>query len=504
MNTIISFFKKNLPLIFYSFVLMGVFLYMRSDVLGYAQDSPFQIIKINGGTGKGDLGDLLSALVKFLRNLAYPVAILVITVGGFRYYLGATDDGKTDGIKTIQAGVIGFAIILMADAIGALIGDTFKGGTIDAAPLTKFIQDGLIKNLTILAVGVATLAMIWGGYKDFMKAFEEKTSGTESVKYAVFGLSVIFIAGSIAQVMSTALAIKDGQPQTLTGSISALFGEVQGLLTSTTGIFTATAVIFSVLVIAKGGYDYYLNALADSKQKGIETIRLGITGLAISLLAGFISNVVVRFLGNGKTIDNVQVVATTDYGGAAKNVLVPLLTNGFDFMLALSSVVTVLVIAYGGYQYFFASLPDSKAKGKETITNGVIGLLVVLFAKPLQQIINATLKVTGGAADAEIKLSLEPAAIINFIRVLLSNILIPVSSVVTVFFLVLGGYYWITSNGSDEQVKKARTAIQNAVIGLVILLLSTTIVQLIIFFVKPGEFTAPSSGFINVVNNILL
>ncbi len=476
------------------FVSLLVVVYViRLSPSSFAADAStaFQIVTFPGGTGKGDIGDLLTAITTFLRNLAYPAAVLVIMFGGFKYYLGANDEGKTNGMKTIQAGITGFVIILMSDGISRLIQSVFGSGgnapTINADPIVKFLNDVLLKQLTLLAVVVATLAMVWGGYKDFMKAFEEKTSGTEAVKYAIFGLCVIFLAGSFAQLISTALGA-GGKPVSIEVGITNLFAAISPIFTSTTGLFTGLAVTLSVLTIAKGGFDYYLNGLADSKQKGIETIRLGVSGLAITLMSGFIANLLSRFFGNGGTVDNVKVIATTDFGGAAKNVLVPVLNNGFDFLLALSSVMAVLVIAYGGYQYFLMSLPDSKVKGRETITNGVIGLITVLFAKPIQILINGTIKFTGGASDAEIKLSLDPAAITNLVKVLLANILIPLSSVVTVFFLVLGAYYWITSNGSEEQVKKARTSITNAIIGLVILLLCTTIVQLIIFFVKPGEF----------------
>jgi hypothetical protein len=66
----------------------------------------------------------------------------------------------------------------------------------------------------------------------------------------------------------------------------------------------------------------------------------------------------------------------------------------------------------------------------------------------------------------------------------INGFLIPLSSVVALLFFVLGGYYWMTSNGDEKQVEKAKDAIKNAVIGLVVTLVSATVVQMIIYFVN--------------------
>ena len=79
------------------------------------------------------------------------------------------------------------------------------------------------------------------------------------------------------------------------------------------------------------------------------------------------------------------------------------------------------------------------------------------------------------------------------IRSLLSDLLIPISSMVTVFFLVLAAYYWVTSNGESDKIKKASDSVRNSVIGFIVILFAVTITQLIIFFVNPNDFVDPEA-----------
>jgi len=54
-----------------------------------------------------------------------------------------------------------------------------------------------------------------------------------------------------------------------------------------------------------------------------------------------------------------------------------------------------------------------------------------------------------------------------------------IAAYVTVFFIIKGGFNYMTSAGSPDGMKSAKTTITNAVIGLVIVLLSAVIVNTI-------------------------
>lgn len=60
------------------------------------------------------------------------------------------------------------------------------------------------------------------------------------------------------------------------------------------------------------------------------------------------------------------------------------------------------------------------------------------------------------------------------------QLLLFVSGSLAVLFLIIGGYFYITSGGNEEQAARGRKTITNAIIGLIIIILSYTIVNVII------------------------
>ncbi|PIR54781.1 hypothetical protein COU74_03470 [Candidatus Peregrinibacteria bacterium CG10_big_fil_rev_8_21_14_0_10_36_19] len=51
-----------------------------------------------------------------------------------------------------------------------------------------------------------------------------------------------------------------------------------------------------------------------------------------------------------------------------------------EFVIALSGLITVGSLVYGGYLYLFAGISDDKDKGKNALKNGVIGIVLTLSA----------------------------------------------------------------------------------------------------------------------------
>lgn len=59
------------------------------------------------------------------------------------------------------------------------------------------------------------------------------------------------------------------------------------------------------------------------------------------------------------------------------------------------------------------------------------------------------------------------------------KILLGLAGVIAVLILIVGGFWYITSSGNEEQVEKGKKAIINAIIGLVVVMLSYAIVTII-------------------------
>jgi NADH:ubiquinone oxidoreductase subunit 6 (subunit J) len=59
------------------------------------------------------------------------------------------------------------------------------------------------------------------------------------------------------------------------------------------------------------------------------------------------------------------------------------------------------------------------------------------------------------------------------------QILLTFAGPVAVLFVVVGGFYYITSGGNQERAEKGKQTLLNAIIGIVIVVLSYTIVTVI-------------------------
>jgi hypothetical protein len=240
-----------------------------------------------------------------------------------------------------------------------------------------------------------------------------------------------------------------------------------------------TAAVVAVVVIIYGGYMFFFGAVSGDQAKGRNAVAAGVTGLAIVLLG---RPIVDLLFGSGPGAGDGII----NDGGLNNEPIIRLLEDQvLPFMIGLSSVAAIIVIVVGGYKYMTSALASDQKDGLDTIKNGVIGLVVILLANPIINIVSSTIQTTDGDTGEQ-ELVLDTTTIVGQAGVIINNFLVPLSSVVALFFLVLGAYYWITSNGDENQVKKAQTSIRNAVIGLVVALLGATIVQLIIFFIPLG------------------
>ncbi len=67
------------------------------------------------------------------------------------------------------------------------------------------------------------------------------------------------------------------------------------------------------------------------------------------------------------------------------------------------------------------------------------------------------------------------------------NIALALAGLIAVFFLILGGFRYITSLGNEEAAGQAKKIILNAIIGIVIIILSFVIVRVISNAVASGD-----------------
>lgn len=59
------------------------------------------------------------------------------------------------------------------------------------------------------------------------------------------------------------------------------------------------------------------------------------------------------------------------------------------------------------------------------------------------------------------------------------NIMLYLAGVIAVLYVIIGGYQYLTSGGNDEQAEKGKNTVTNALIGLIIIVLAFTIVNVL-------------------------
>jgi Type IV secretion system pilin len=241
----------------------------------------------------------------------------------------------------------------------------------------------------------------------------------------------------------------------------------------------------TTLLIIFGGYEYFVDKEA-KKTSALSTIIAAISGFIIITLAPIITNVIKATFSDEKKPFNTEAI---------KGLLVQIT----DLLLNLSSVVAVAVIVLGGYAYFIqffvnGGKQEGKLNARDLLFGGIAGLIIATLARPIVKFIQSTI---GSTANGDLITNQDN--IINFIKNILANFLIPFSSIAALVFIIIAAYLWLTAGSDEDKVKNAKKFLNNALIGLVVVLLSTVIVQLIIYFVQPGISFIPGSLNTNTV-----
>lgn len=68
-----------------------------------------------------------------------------------------------------------------------------------------------------------------------------------------------------------------------------------------------------------------------------------------------------------------------------------------------------------------------------------------------------------------------PAAAVSSLFTVIIRLIITVAALLTLFYLLWGGFDWITSDGAKEKITKAQQKITYAVIGVIFIVLSFSI-----------------------------
>ena len=143
--------------------------------------------------------------------------------------------------------------------------------------------------------------------------------------------------------------------------------------------------------------------------------------------------------------------------------------NIVGIILGVMGYLAIAFVMWGGIQYKIAQGdPGKVARGKKTITNAFIGLIISMSASILSGAISAIIQGAAGDDDGA-----------NF-YVNLFNKVFFWGGVVAVIMIVYGGIQYITSTGNPAGVSKAKTTILYSIIGLLVVLFAAAIIYVLV------------------------
>lgn len=148
----------------------------------------------------------------------------------------------------------------------------------------------------------------------------------------------------------------------------------------------------------------------------------------------------------------------------------------FEIVLRLAGIAAVIYVIYGGFRYITSQgSPDSLNAAKTSIANAVIGLVMTIFAARLVGFIAGRFT---GSTNNDFLLPNVAASAGTLGTVL--NLAFQIAGALAVVFIVIGGINYSRSNGDAGSIKRAKETIIYAVVGLVIALFATAIINFVL------------------------
>ncbi len=152
-----------------------------------------------------------------------------------------------------------------------------------------------------------------------------------------------------------------------------------------------------------------------------------------------------------------------------------LFDNIYKAILEIVGVLAVIMIVIGGILYMTSAGDQGRVQlAKTTVTAAIIGLALAVAAPTfLKEIYH----ILGGTAPSDV-VKPETKEISEILGNLLT-VLLDIIGTLSVLMLVIGGIMYMTASGDQTRADTAKRVIKYAIIGLVVAILSLTIVHVV-------------------------
>lgn len=147
--------------------------------------------------------------------------------------------------------------------------------------------------------------------------------------------------------------------------------------------------------------------------------------------------------------------------------VVGLAINILDMLLGIANYVAVIMVMWGGFLYLTAGSNEQQVgKGKKVITNAAIGIAIMTAASAVIGIVREV----SGWFSSSVKAGFVSVANKAFVW----------AGLLAILMIIWGAVQYSTSAGDPGKIQKSKKTIINSVIGVVIVILAASIVNLVI------------------------
>jgi Type IV secretion system pilin len=153
-----------------------------------------------------------------------------------------------------------------------------------------------------------------------------------------------------------------------------------------------------------------------------------------------------------------------------------LLNRVESLMFILAPSFAVLGIMLGGYKMMQDGY-DSKGEGMKTIRGSIIGLVIVLSAFFVRNLVYTFFNDTFTEKDLTINNQVVQV-IVKLLRQVAYDFLIPIGSPIAVGFVIWGGYLLVTAGGDTKKIDAGTKTIRNAIIGFLVIVFAAALVSI--------------------------
>lgn len=151
--------------------------------------------------------------------------------------------------------------------------------------------------------------------------------------------------------------------------------------------------------------------------------------------------------------------------------------NGIEILLQIAAYVAAGYILWGGIKFIKSEGdPSMIAEARSAIQNAILGLVVALGSVAIVKFISGGIQGSNNTPGA---LNLPFAQINNAQVNNIVSMVFALAGAITVLFIIIGAIKYTTSQGNANDVQKGKDIIVYALVGLVFVIFSFTIVQFI-------------------------